>query len=200
MGQSFPTPLYWQNPTYSGQFYSWPTEFDYYGVTRQLDSANAVDELRYLDLLIEKRGVFFNHGYYVRNYERDQMLTLQKGELIVNPYFDNLLAYMDQKRDEGVLLLTTVRDLLDYRLQVENIVFDYKADGTIDVVNNNHQEVRGLSLAVRCKPESVILTGAEYRSKQVHDDTIIWFNLPAGASVNLTFDHPVKENALQLSD
>jgi len=199
-GHSFPTPLYWQNPTYSGQFYSWPTEFDYNGVTRHLDSANAGDEMRNLDILIEKRGVFFNHGYYVRNHPHDEILTLHEGELVINPYFDNVLAYMDQKRDEGGLLLTTVRDLLDYRLQVENIEFDYKPDGSIDVVNNNHQEVRGLSLAVRCKPEFVILTGAEYKYKQVHDDTIIWFNIPAQTSVNLTLNHRVKENILQLSD
>jgi hypothetical protein len=189
MGHSFPTPLYWQNPTYSGQFYSWPTEFDYNGVTRHLDSTNVGIELRHLDLLIEKRGVFFNHGYYVRNHEHDEILTLHEGELIINPYFDSVLAYMDQKSDEGGLLLTTVRDLLDYRLQVENIVLDYKPDGTIDVLNNNHQEVKGLSLAVRCNPESVILKGAEYHYKQVHEDTIIWFNLPAETSVNLTFDH-----------
>jgi hypothetical protein len=199
-GHSFPTPLYWQNPTYSGKYYSWPTEFDYYGVTRQLDSANTDDEMRQLDLLIEMRGVFFNHGYYVRNHEFDEILTLQKGELIINPYFDDILAYMDQKRDEGVLLLTTVSDLLDYRLQVENIVFDYKPNGSIDVINNNHQEARGLSLAFRCKPEFIILKGAEYRYKQVHDDTFIWFDLPAETSVNLTFDHRVKENALRLSD
>ena len=192
MGHSFPTPLYWKNPTYSGQFYSWTTEFAYNGVTRHLDSANAVDEMRHLDLLIKKRGVFFNHGYYVRNHKLDEILALHEGELIINPYFDKVLAYMDQKRDEGGLLLTTVRDLLDYRLQVENIVLDYKPDGSIDVVNNNHQEVKGLSLAVRCNPESIILKGAEYRFKQVLDDTIIWFNLPAETSVNLTFNHRVK--------
>lgn len=188
MGHSFPTPLYWQNPTYSGQFYSWPTEFDYNGVTRKLDSANVHEEKRHLDRLIEKRGVFFNHGYYVRNSEHDEILALHKGELIVNPYFDSILAYMDKKRDNGDLLLTTVRELLDYRLQVENIVLDFKPDGSIDILNNNHQEVRSLALAVRSDPENINLEGAEYHYKQVDDDTIVWFNIPANTAVSITFD------------
>lgn len=186
MGQSFPTPLYWQNPTYSGHLYSWPTEFDYNGVTRHLDSANAVYERRHLDFLVEKRGVFFNHGYYVRNHERDEILSMRDGELVINQYFDNVLAYMDQMRDDGNLLITTVRDLLDYRLQIEKIELDYNPDGSIDIVNNNHEEVRGLSLAVRSDPENINLKGTEYYVKNFHDDTIIWFNLPADASVNLT--------------
>lgn len=186
MGQSFPTPLYWQNPTYSGQIYSWPTEFDYNGVTRHLDSANAGYELRHLDLLIEKRGVFFNHGYYVRNHERDEILTMRNGELVINPYFDDVLAYMDQKREEGNLLMTTVRDLLDYRLQIEKIVLDYKPDGSIDIVNNNQEEVRGLALTIRSSPESINLKGTEFCVRKFHDDAIIWFNLPAASSVNLT--------------
>jgi hypothetical protein len=186
MGHAFPAPIYWQNPTYSGQFYSWPTEFDYNGVTRHLDSANLIDERRQLDQLIEKRGVFFNHGYYVRNHERDEILTTRNGKLVINPYFNSVLKYMDQKREDGNLLMTTVRDLLDYRLQIENIVLDYKPDGSIDIVNNNHQEVRGLSLAVRCDPENINLKGTELCAKKVHDDTIIWFDLPAASTVNLT--------------
>ena len=186
VGRSFPTPLYWQNPTYSGQLYSWTTEFDYYGVTRQLDSANLIIEKRQLEHLIAKRGVFFNHGYYVRNNSRDGMLTLHEGKLMINPYFDEVLKYMDQRRDAGNLLITTVRDFIDYRLQVENIVLDYKPDGSIDIVNNNHQEVRDLAFAVRGDSANIKLKGTEFCSKKVQDDTIIWFNLPSDTSVNLT--------------
>ena len=188
MGHSFPTPLYWQNPTYSGKFYSWSTEFDYNGVTRRLDSTNVHDEKRHLDRLIEMRGVFFNHGYYVRNSVHDEILALQNGELIVNPYFDSILTYMDQKRDDGNLLLTTVKELLDYRLQVDNVFLDYKPDGSIDILNNNHQEVRNLALAIRSNPENINLEGAEYCYKQVNDDTIIWFSIPADSIVSLTLD------------
>ncbi len=184
-GYSFPTPLYWQNPTSSGNFYSWPTEFDYNGITRQLDSANLINEKHQLDRLIQKRGVFFNHGYYVRNYEQDEILTLHDGELIINPYFDSVLQYMDQKRDEGNLLLTTVRDLLDYWLQIENIEFDYMPDGSIDIVNNNQNLVSGLALAIRCSPDQISLRGAEYQFRKAEDDTVIWFDLPAEVTVSL---------------
>lgn len=185
MGYSFPTPLYWQNPTYSGQLYSWTTEFDYYGVTRQLDSANLIIEKRQLEHLIAKRGVFFNHGYYVRNNSRDGMLTLRDDKLIINPYFDEVLNYMDHRRDDGDLLITTVRDLMDYRLQVDNIVLDYKPDGSIDIVNNNHQGITDLALTIESDPENIILKGTKFSSKKVLNDAIIWFNLPADTSVNL---------------
>jgi hypothetical protein len=122
----------------------------------------------------------------VRNHERDEILTMRNGELVINPYFDDVLAYMDQKREEGNLLMTTVRDLLDYRLQIEKIVLDYKPDGSIDIVNNNQEEVRGLALTIRSGPESINLKGTEFCVRKFHDDAIIWFNLPAASSVNLT--------------
>lgn len=200
MGYSFPTPLYWQNPTYSGQLYSWTTEFDYYGVTGQLDSANLIIEKRQLEHLIAKRGVFFNHGYYVRNNSRDGMLTFHDGKLIVNPYFDEVLKYMDHRRDDGDLLITTVRDLMDYRLQIENIVLDYWPDGSVDIVNNNHHEVRDLALAIRSDPENIRLEGAEFLSRKVKDDAIIWFNLPADSKVNLNITDKKKKNSRHLSN
>lgn len=195
MGHSYPTPLYWQYPRYSDQFYSWPTEFDYNGVTRHLDHSNLVLEKRHIDQLIEKRGVFYNHGYYVRNDVHDEILTSHEGELRVNPYFDSVLIYLDQKHDEGNLLLTTVRDLLDYRLLIENVVLDYKPDGSIDIINNNHHEVKDLSLAVRINPEDISLRGTEYCYRQVDDDTIIWFNIPAETAVCLTIKRRDKANA-----
>lgn len=185
-GHSFPTPLYWQNPTYSGDFYSWPTEFDYNGITRQIDSANFTEEKLQLDLLIENRGVFYNHGYYVRNSKHDGTLAIHDGELIINPYFDSVLKYMDMRRNEGSLLLTTVSELMDYRLQINNIKFDYKPDGSIDILNSNQQMVNGLALALHCNPDQISLKGSEFKFKKVDDDTVIWFDLPAGTIVSLS--------------
>jgi len=186
MGDAFPTPLFWQNPTYSKQFYSWTTEFVYYGVTRHMDSANMISEQRQLDKLIKNRGIFFNHGYFVRNAESDDILYLHDGRLTINPYFDTLLMYMDNKRDNGNLLLTTVRDFLDYRLQIENIVFDYKPDGSIDIMNKNQFEVKELALAIKTDADNINLKGTKFCSKKDKYDTIIWFNMPAETSVNLT--------------
>ncbi len=186
MGNSFPTPLFWQNPTYSKQFYSWPTEFVYYGATWHMDSVNMISEQRQLDKLIENRGIFFNHGYFVRNAESDGILYLHEGRLTIDPHFDNLLKYMDMKRNDGNLLLTTVRDFLDYRLQIENIVFDYKPDGSIDIMNNNQFEVKGLALAIGTDAEDIDLKGMKFCSRKDEDDTIIWFDMPADTSVNLT--------------
>lgn len=188
MGNPFPTPLYWQNPTYSGALWSWPTEFDYNGITRRLDAGNLKEEFRQIDSLIEQRGVFFNHGYYVRNGLHDEILSHQEGVLTINPYFDQILSYMDKKRSEGDLHITTVGGLLDYWLMTDNVVFDYKPNGSVDVINRNHEVVRGLSLALNCTEDGFVLTGAEYKSKRSNDDTIVWFDLPAAGKVNIEFD------------
>lgn len=184
-GDSFPTPLYWQNPTYSGEFYSWPTEFDYNGITRKLDGENLKVEINHINRLTEGWGVFFNHGYYVRNGKHDEIMCQEDGKLVINQNFDKILACMAEKRNNGELFLTTVQELLDYWILLEDIRFDYKPDGSVDIINDNNQEVIGLSVAVRCHPNETKISGAEYSYRRIDEDTIIWFDLPAFGTVNL---------------
>jgi len=184
-GSAFPTPLYWQNITSSKDLYSWPTEFDYNGVTRSWDEANLSIEKRHLDLLIAEQGTFFNHGYYVRNGIHDDILVVNGGELIINPYFDKMLAYMDQCRDEGSLYITTVKDILDYWRLVENITLEYVSDASFQINNNNDKPVQGLSLAIHTDLNYVHIMGANYSSKQVDGDAIVWFDMPARGRVTI---------------
>jgi hypothetical protein len=179
MGSAFPTPLYWQNITSTEKFYSWPTEFDYNGISRCFDEANLEIELRHLDILKSDRGFFFNHGYYVRNGIHDDILIENNGELLINPYFDAMLTYMDQLRDEGSLYITTVEDIMNYWLLIENITLDYKPDGSIHIINNNGRPVQGLSMALHTDVKSVNILGVNHSSRQVDEDAIVWFDLPA---------------------
>ena len=106
-------------------------------------------------MLKADRGFFINHGYYVRNGIHDDILIEKNGELLINPYFDEMLAYMDQLRDEGSLYITTVKDIMNYWLLIENITLDYTPDGSIHIINNNEQPVHGLSLALHTDVNSV---------------------------------------------
>jgi hypothetical protein len=92
---------------------------------------------------------------------------------------------MDQTRDKGDLYITTVRDLLDYWIMVENISFEYKPDGVINILNENEQPVKGLSLALKTDAKAVRINCKISSYRQVGEDAIIWFDIPAKGKVSL---------------
>ena len=189
-GSAMPTPLYWQNKTISKSLYFWTTEYVYHGLSNINTDHQLQIEKRQLDFLVKDWGVFFNHGYYVRNGVDDNIILNRDGLLMINPLFDQMLAYMDNQRDKGDLFLTTVKDLLNYWLLLENVRFDYKIDGTIDIFNGNDKDIKGLSIAVGRNSARMLLDGSEPVSRIIEDDLIIWFDIPSKSRRTLSFaDH-----------
>ena len=188
-GSALPTPLYWQNKTISKSLYSWTTEYVYHGLSNINTDHQLQIEKRQLDYLLKDWGVFFNHGYYVRNGVDDNIFMNRDGRLVINPLFDQLLAYMDSQRDKGDLFLTTVKELLNYWLLIENVRFEYQADGTIDVFNDNDQGIKGLSIAISRKSGMILLDGYEPVSRTVDDDLVFWFDIPANSRRTISFDN-----------
>ena len=189
-GSALPTPLFWQNEAISKSIYSWPTEYVYHGLSNINTDRQLQIEKRQLDFLLKDWGVFFNHGYYVRNGVDDNIILNRDGRLVINPLFDQILEYMDNQRDKGDLFITTVKDLLNYWLLLEKVRFVYNTDGTIDIFNDNDQEIRGLSLAVSKYSGKILLDGTEPKTRSIDDDIIYWFDIPAKSSRNLSFaDH-----------
>jgi hypothetical protein len=186
-GNSYPTPLYWQNMTRTLDFYSWITNYteDY----RLLSTDKADNQLKrtltQINLLIANWGIFINHAYFVRNRKGYDTLVENKGELVVNPFFDKILKFMADKRNEGVLYLTTIRDLLDYWIQLEKVSFEYQPTGAIRVYNDNNKAINGLSLVVKCKAEAIRINDEIPTFKQVGEDAIVWFDIPAKSNVRL---------------
>ncbi len=179
-GNSYPTPLAWQHFTRTRDFYSWVT--DYEKIYSNLSDRKVNIEKKLLDNLISDWGVFFNHGYFVRN-TKDDVLSLQDGKIVINPYFDKILEMMAQMRDKGDLCITTIKDLLDYWILTDKISFDYMPDGTIFVNNANKQSVKGLSLVVMGK--TVTVDGETPKLRQEGDNTIFWFDIPANQRVRI---------------
>jgi hypothetical protein len=175
-GDSMPTPLWWEHPSYAKGFYSWVTDYvkDYRDFSGRNAEMNLENEMRQIDGLISNWGIFLNHGYYVRGHE---ILAEQNGRLQINPYFDRLLGYMEDNQEKGSLLNTTVRDLLDYWILTENVSFTYFPDGTIGLYNNNEQEIEGLSMAV--KAQRVFIDGVSPASRRSENDLVFWFDMPA---------------------
>ena len=184
-GNSYPTPLYWQNITRTGQFYTWPTEFVYGEVSPSMAENQLINEKRQLEMLKSNRGIFINHGYYVRNGVNDFVLSEKNGEYVISPYFDQVLNLMAKMRDEGDLYITTIKDLLNYWILTENISFEYKSDGTIYILNNNEESVKNLSLVLNADADDIRINNEIPASRQAGEDAIIWFDMPAKGHVCL---------------
>lgn len=189
-GNSYPTPLYWQNLTRTGYLYSWGT--DYEKVYSRLSTNKAKDQLafeqRMLNRLLTEWGVFINHGYFARNqagYDPGTWTEREK-KIIINPYFDKILEVMARMRDEGNLYITTIRDLMDYWILLDSISFEYMQDGAIIVYNDNDVPIKGLSLVVDAN--AVWLDKEIPKFKRVGEETIFWFDIPANDHVSMHFE------------
>ena len=181
-GNGFPTPLFWQHPTRTNNFYSWSTDF--VKVFSRSDIGVKEEEQR-LNKQISEWGILINHGYFVRNNFEDGVLSEQNGKIVIDPYFDKTLGLMDRMHQEGNLYTTTVRKLLDYWILIENISFNYSPDGSVFLSNNNDKAINGLSIAVHA--DSVRINGEIPKSRRVGDNTIFWFDIPAGNCVKISF-------------
>lgn len=175
-GESLPTPLWWEHPSSARGFYSWVTDYvkDYREFSGRNAEMSLENEMAQIDSLISNWGVFINHGYYVRGHE---ILVEKNGRLEINPYFDRLLSYLQLRQEQGSLLNTTVRDLLDYWILTRNVSFTYFPDGTIRLYNNNDQDIKGLSLAIRA--ERVFVDSDIPEMRRQGNDLIFWFDIPA---------------------
>lgn len=181
-GTSLPTPLYWQSPTRTRNFYSWATDQEKgYGDLSEKDIEN---ERGQLSDLIKHQGIFIDHGYFVRNRSDDKTLKTVDGKLVINPNFDKILSLISDKRSKGDLYITTVRDLLSYWIKLEKVDFQYLPDGSVTIINNNDEAINGLSLVIR--GNNVMINGKQPKMKQSGQDIIFWFDLPAHKQVKMT--------------
>jgi hypothetical protein len=177
---SKPTPLYWQHPTRTQQFYSWATNFEKY-----FGEATVANEKEQLLNLIDNQGVFINHGYFPRNRDkRDGIITTDRnGKLVIDPKFDSILTIMSQMRDREDLYITTVKVLMDYWIALEKISFEYLPDGTINILNNNDYPIKGLSLKIEAK--TLLINGKVPSMKHSGGGTIFWFDIDSHQTLRL---------------
>jgi hypothetical protein len=181
-GDSYPTPLYWQNPTQTKSFYSWAT--DYSQTYTNLSPKIVKREQIQITNLVNDWGIFISHGYYVRKNASTLIIKNQKDKLIINPYFDEILGLIAQKRDNGVLYTTTVSDMLDYWTKLDNISFDYLPNGEIKIINNSSMPIHGLSIVMHT--QNVKVNGKVPKMKRVGDDTIIWLDIKGNETLHLS--------------
>lgn len=177
-GCSYPTPLYYQHPTRTDQFYSWVTTFSKeYG---NLSEDNIIIERERIKSLIKDWGVFINHGYFPRIRSGNDVINEVDGKLVIDPYFNQILHTMSEFRDEGELFITTIRELMDYWIRLEKVSFEYLQDGKIIVNNDNDVPIHGLAMAIRAREVSV--NGNPPTSKFVGEDLVFWFDIECNSN------------------
>ena len=182
-GEAQPTPLYWQHPTRTQQFYSWATDQEKnYGDLTEKDVEN---ERAQLSKLIKNQGIFIDHGYFVRNRSDDRILKNVNGKLVINPKIDAILSILSKSEQNQDLYLTTIKNLLDYWILLDHVQFQYNLDGTMDVINNNNECIKGLSLIIKSK--NVLCDGKAPAMKRSGDETIFWCDVPAHNKIVLSF-------------
>ena len=182
---AYPTPLIWRHPTRTDNFYSWKTDYekDYGKLNYKKKEKFLGKEFRQLDSLIYHQGVFFNHGYFVRNRPGHNIFRESDGEILVNPYFDKILERMAALRDSGNLYITTVRNILDYLVMLENVTFEYLPDGRINIYNKNDKPIKGLSVILNAR--NARLNGKQPNIKHLGNNSVIWFDLPEKSKICL---------------
>ena len=172
-GDSYPTPIYYQHPSRTGQFYSWATTFaKEYGILSEDEVRVENDRIL---RLIKDWGVFINHGYFPRIRAGNDVINEVNGKLVIDPYFNQILRKMSEYRDSGDLFITTIRELMDYWIMLEKITFEYLQNGDIIVYNNNDMPINGLSMAARTK--GIRVNGEPPNSKFIGEDIIFWLDL-----------------------
>jgi hypothetical protein len=197
--EAFPVPVYWMNPTRTESFYSWGTHYvsTYDELSTDKAGRQVERERQQIEDLIDNQSIFINHGYFVRGIPNVDPTTENDGRIILNPYFEEILRYMAGKRDEGDLMITTIKGLLDYLIQTERIEFQYSRNGDVEVINNNNSCVRGLAMSVR--NADVLVDGTVPASRVHGEDRIFWFDIQAHDTMTLKLS-PVTQLAKRSAD
>lgn len=187
-GHYYPTPVYWKHESRTKNFYSWSTEY-----AKAYDNLSAGNpekylskEIKQIEELIKNQGIFINHGYFVRNIQGKDVLTYSNDKLVINPYFDRILEFMSDEHDKGNLWLTTIKELLDYWVLLDNLTIEYMPNGMVYVNNLNDVTIYGLSMVVDA--DSIRINGNIPNHKKVGEDTVFWFDLPANAQIQIETD------------
>ncbi len=141
--EAYPTPEYFKNPI-DKSFISWRTTFT-------LDPADGSLWNYYfntfrLNDFVNSRGNCVLHCYPARVDSTTGFYSYSENTIVVNPEFDSMLERLYDYSNQGKIWLTTVKEMLDYRLQLDNVVVQTGQGNSMFVYNNSDKAISGLSL------------------------------------------------------
>lgn len=170
--QTYPTPEYFRNPL-DRNFISWRTTFT-------LDPADGslwnyyFNEQRLNDL-VQSRGNCILHCYPARVDSTTGFYSYSGNTIVVNPEFDIILKRLKEYGDQGKIWLTTVKEMLDYRLKLESVVVEAGRSNSMIVFNNSDVAISGLSLVTEAK--GISAGEKNVRIKDIGNERIVILDL-----------------------
>ncbi len=197
------------------RFKSWITPFFFYN--SNVDDNTADNKRTYLwstvctfkvtdlvyttarvDNLISERGVCIAHDYVAewRNENHTWYVNPNTNKREIYPDFDNGLAYMQAKREAGLLWTPTMATFGDYLLLLPSVSIVTNADGTYTIANNNAVPVDGLTLLSESDIASVRMDGAELTTfgGRFGSREIVIPSIDAGHSFKLAVSYAATSN------
>jgi hypothetical protein len=195
--QAFHNPLYWRHPTYNSNadvvgprtdaYISFASSHAWYP-----NSASTIYDPGALDSLVDEWGISIAHAYpafyTAQNSGLDQA---PDGSMVISKEFDGLLERMADMQQRGLMLNTTLRELMDYQLALEDLEFRPAPQVTgIEIINNGTRELRGLSLA--SSTAAVRIDGDTVKGKWHSGSFIFLIDLKPGEKVAI---HPGSSEA-----
>lgn len=186
--RALPNPVYWRHPTVgleqaelaptASPFVSWATWDSWYPREGQprYDAAS-------LDALVANWGIGIAHVYptYVGEANRAWRRT-DEGEVVVSMEFEDILARMAWLERQGLLLNTTIRDLLGYWLKLERVTWRYEPETAALVYENlGEEDILGFSIAFDLigEDKAILLDGLTVEAKKRASSHVLSFDLPA---------------------
>jgi hypothetical protein len=115
----------------------------------------------YIDSLISERGVSIGHDYIAYPLDQDHTWWINPAtnKKEIYPQFDDELAYIQSKREAGLLWTPTMAGFGDYLIRLAEVSIVTNADGTYTVTNNGSQSITGVTLLSESAIESVTIDG-----------------------------------------
>jgi hypothetical protein len=180
-GNAFPTPYYWQHASKAPGVYFWPT----YSLLEPGNKWEYLFNEQRLKDFIDNYSVEFNHCYPAWISEDKGFWKFgTEGELLVNPHFDKALKTLSDKRDKGLINLTTVKDILDYWTTTEEVSIENVGKNEFLITNNSNKKIDGFSIAVQS--EMVRVNNEIPNHKFFSNDLVCWFDLAPSEKKILT--------------
>lgn len=177
-GDMIPKPDYWQHPTRTGSLYSWATS------SVLLDVSDLwsyfFNPVKFQDL-IKNRDVIINHCYPASTWSDNGFwINNDSNTIVIHPGFDAILKLMRSYSDKGLISLTTVKDMMDYRISMDSVTIEPITVKEFKITNKSSKLIKGISFAIRAKSISVDSQVPAFKKND--DDIIFWFDLPARQS------------------
>ena len=136
-----------------------------------------------LDKIVDYRSVFITHCY-------SPWVTTQRGyweivdeKIVAKHGFNQALQRIKELKDKQLMLPLTISDYMNFQLQQMNLDYRVNDDGSVTLVNNNDETIKGLSLI--CSKAMALKSDKTFNIKKTKsgDEWIIWFDMLPGEEI-----------------